>query len=102
MSNKVKVTVLQKSLQTKLIEEYSTGNVAPCSHFEIGDEFIATTNSLPGGVCAWAFGDIAKDFALVAYDTTCSMVKITCCTSAFHNVYFKLEAIDEKSTEYRH
>lgn len=96
MSNQVKITVLKKTIQEDLFSyRQNPGDppVASCPHFEVGQSFVCTTNNLPVGFCAWAFGDIAKDFALVAYDSTKTAIKITCCTSGLHNVYFRIEAI---------
>ncbi len=94
MSNTVRITVIKKTLNEDVFK-YSTEaqNVKPCAWFEVGDTFICTTNELPNGFCAWAFGDIQKDFALIAYDATKEKKKVTCCTSALHNVYFQLESI---------
>lgn len=97
MANTCKITVLKKSLQKDLIDQHSGQPVDYCRQFEVGQEFYATTTQLPENFCAWAFDDIAKDLALVAYDPTGNTTKVTCCTSGFHNVYFYIEAVKEKS-----
>ena len=95
MPNKCRITVLRKTLQKDLVEKYFGHPVDYCQQFEVGQEFYATTTQLPQGFCAWAFDDIAKDLALVAYDPTGKTTKVTCCTSGLHNVYFYIEAVEE-------
>lgn len=92
MVNKCKITVLKKSLQMDLANQYFGQPVDYCQQFDVGEEFYATTTQLPKKFCAWAFSDIAKDLALVAYDPTGKTTKVTCCTSGLHNVYFYIEA----------
>lgn len=91
MANRVKITVLKKTLQRDLIEKYAENPVEPCTEFEEGQTFCCTTTELPENFCAWAFGDISREVALVAYDLTRQTTKVTCCTSGFHNVYFYIE-----------
>ncbi len=92
MANRVKITVIKKSLQVDLMEKYNMQQVKLCDQFEIGDEFICeNTNHLPLNFCAWAFADIAREISLVAYDLTRKTTKVSCCTSGFHNVYFYIE-----------
>lgn len=95
MANLCKITVVKCSLQEDLISEFHAHTeIKHCPIFSRGQEFYGTTTQLPKGFCAWAYADIAKDLALVAYDESGQTTKITCCTSGFHNVYFKLEAVD--------
>lgn len=96
MPNRCKITVIKCSLQSDLIEKFHNHAPVPlCPQFREGQEFYATTTQLPEGFCAWAFGDISRDLALVAYDRSGKTTKVTCCTSGFHNVYFYMEAIGE-------
>ncbi len=94
MANKCKITVIKKTLQTDLIEKFHKGNpIDYCTQFDEGDVFYATTNDLPEKFCAWAFGDISREIALVAYDESKKTTKVTCCTSGYHNVYFYIEPV---------
>lgn len=94
MANRCRITVVKCSLQEDLISAFhSHAPIAHCPNFKVGQEFEATTTKLPTGFCAWAYADIARDLALVAYDPTMKTSKITCCTSGYHNVYFHIEAI---------
>lgn len=93
MSNTVKITVIKKTINSDLLKYTNLSGIEECPHFKLGDSFTCTTNNLPEGFCAWAFGDIAKDFALVAYDSTKQAKKVTCCTSGMHNVYFLIESV---------
>lgn len=96
MANRCKITVVKCSLQEDLIAKYHSESPVPyCPQFKEGQEFYATTTQLPEGFCAWAFGDISRDLALVAYDLTKQTTKVVCCTSAFHNVYFYIEPVEE-------
>lgn len=96
MPNRCKITVIKCSLQEDLIERFHGHVPVPfCPQFREGQEFYATTTQLPDDFCAWAFGDISRDLALVAYDCSGKTSKVTCCTSGFHNVYFYIEAIGE-------
>ncbi len=96
MANKCKITCIKKTLQTELIAQYHKGDpIVPCTQFEVGDVYYATTTELPDGFCAWAFGDISREIALVAYDETQKTSKVTCCTSGYHNVYFYIEPTDD-------
>ena len=94
MPNQCKITVIKKTLQNDLIEKYhSHAPVGLCPCLEEGQEYYCTTNKLPEGFCAWAFGDISREIALVAYDETANTKKVTCCTSGYHNVYFYIEPV---------
>lgn len=96
MANRCKITVVKCSLQADLIERFHSHAPVPhCPQFKVGQEFYATTTQLPEGFCAWAYGDISRDLALVAYDSTAQTTKVTCCTSGFHNVYFFIEPVGE-------
>lgn len=93
MANRVKITVIKKTLQSELIEKFHHGGpINYCTQFEVGDEFYCTTTKLPENFCAWAFGDISREIALVAYDPAGKTNKVTCCTSGYHNVYFYIES----------
>lgn len=99
MANLCKITVVKCSLQEDLIQEYHChAPVAPCPMFQEGQVFYGTTTKLPEGFCAWAYADIARDLALTAYDEKMLTTKITCCTSGFHNVYFKIEAVEKENS----
>jgi len=95
--NKVRITVVKKLHHKDLIEKYTdTGNWPPCSHFEVGQEFIASATrpwDMPPGFCGWAWADIQKMVFGMARGGP--NVFITCCTDGYRPVIFKLEKIEE-------
>ncbi len=92
----VKITVMKKLYHPELVAQYAANpeKWTPCTHFEIGDEFITDVNApwnMPEGFCGWAWADIQKlvyGMARGGQDTF-----ITCCTDGYRPVIFKLEKV---------
>ena len=101
---KCKLTVLKKSLNKDLIEEFISDEytgMKPCEIFEEGQEIIIDPNlaQVPDGFCHWAWADIRKDIMLVASGGDVLGMKykgtvITGCSDWFRPVIFKVERID--------
>ena len=59
--NKAKITVLKRMANRDLIEqymgdEYKARDIAPCSGFEDGQEFLVENpGTIPEGFCGWAW-----------------------------------------------
>jgi uncharacterized repeat protein (TIGR04076 family) len=97
----VKITVLDKQMNKELIEEYSVYGKDPyiCDRIEVGQEFIVNHMKMPEGFCSWAWADIQRDVAILAFgadydSTTQEGTVVVCCTDAYRPVIFKLERID--------
>ena len=96
----VKITIVKKLANKDLIEAYHTKPEGPleCSSFKVGDEYISKGIRIPEGFCSWAWADIHKDVAILAFGGNYSSVKkegvgIACCTDGFKPVIFKLERL---------
>ena len=97
-----KITVLKRTLNQDLIEEYldeSCQEMTRCERFEEGQEFVIDQIfALPEGFCAWAWADIRQDLLSMAIGGNLPGVKqsgltITGCTDWFRPVIFKVERI---------
>ena len=98
---KIKITVLKKTFNQKLAEEYGQEAVVPCSALTEGQEFITDAMTQPEGFCGWAWNDIGKvcltlisggTFAPAWMKDDKSLV--ACCTDGFRPVIFLVERID--------
>jgi len=102
--NKVKITVLQTSVNRELVAKHVDGDRArtlePCNVLKEGQEFVTDViGGMPAGFCAWAWGDLEK--ILVAFMaggdfgewTHEGGTMILCCTDGERPVYFKLEKL---------
>lgn len=96
--HKVKITVVKKLHHQDLIEAYTdTGDWGPCSHFELGQEFIVSAEKpweMPAGFCGWAWADIQRMVFGMARGGP--NVFITCCTDGYRPVVFKLEKLSSQ------
>ena len=103
---KCKIIVLKRMANPDLIDEYmgeehKAKDVAPCPHFEDGQEFIVESpGAIPEGFCAWAWADIHKEVLAITSGGNISPwikhpgVAITCCTDGFRPVVFKVERME--------
>ena len=103
---KCKITVLKRTVNHDLIEEYlddTFKDFGPCECFKEGQEFVIEgydeLAKVPEGFCAWAWADIRKDIMLVQLGGDMPGMKqhgtaITGCTDWFRPVIFKIERID--------
>ena len=94
--HRVKITVMKKLFHRDLVQDFAVNpeNWAPCSHFDIGDEFITDLErpwDMPEGFCGWAWADIQRTVYGMARGG--QDVFITCCTDGYRPVVFKLEKI---------
>lgn len=101
---KCKVTVLKRTLNKDLIEEYAEEqykDVPPCEIFKEGQEIIIDPNlaTIPEGFCHWAWADIRNDITTIASGGNILGMKnkgivITGCSDWFRNVIFKVERME--------
>ncbi|NVM36951.1 MAG: TIGR04076 family protein [Candidatus Lokiarchaeota archaeon] len=101
---KCKITVLKRSLNSDLIEEYIEDiykDMKPCEIFKDGQEIIIDPNlgKVPDGFCHWAWGDIRHDIITIASGGNILGMKnkgtaITGCSDWFRPVIFKVERIE--------
>jgi uncharacterized repeat protein (TIGR04076 family) len=101
MSNKVKITVLETSVNQELVDRFATRpkTISPCTALKAGQEFTTDEVGMPAGFCPWAWNDIYK--VVVAYFANGSFgmwgedgdSMIACCTDGERPVYFKLEKL---------
>jgi len=93
--HEVRITIVKKLFHHDLIEKYTdTGDWGPCSHFEVGQEFVVPADrpwDMPPGFCGWAWADIQKIVWGMARGGP--NVFVTCCTDGFRPVVFLLEKI---------
>ena len=88
-SNKLKITVLKRTLNEEWNKEFRGGSVKLCSRNKDGQEFtVESPRTKPEGFCDWAWADIRTYINLVdaGKDTT-----VCCCTDCFRPVFFKIE-----------
>lgn len=98
---KVKITVLKKMLNTKLIQEHRNEPGQMCDMFSIGQEFIIDNFEKPEKFCNWAWQDIQKVVLTLLFDGNFADFSpnnpnalITCCTDGLRPVVFKIEKIE--------
>lgn len=103
---KCKITVLKRTINTDLIEEYLEDkykNTGPCEYFQDDQEFILESENdlqqVPQNFCAWAWADIRKDILTVAFGGNMPGIKqhgtiITGCTDWFRPVIFRVERME--------
>lgn len=98
-----KITVLKRTINRDLIDEYlddESKGVKPCEHFKDGQEFMLDRYyRAPDGFCDWAWADIRYDILALAYGGSMPGMKqpgtiIAGCTDWFRPVIFKVERIE--------
>jgi uncharacterized repeat protein (TIGR04076 family) len=91
-SNKLKITVLKRTLNDEWNKEFRDGSVKLCGIFKDGQEFaVESARRKPEGFCDWAWADIRVYIQQVdagKMDTT-----VCCCTDGFRPVFFKVERV---------
>ena len=99
--HRVRITVQRKLHHADLIEEYTdSGDWGPCSHFEVGQEFVVSANrpwDMPPGFCGWAWADIQKMVLGMARGGPNHF--ITCCTDGYRPVLFRLQKIVDQGSD---
>lgn len=101
---KCKITVLKRTLNKDLIDEYIEDqykDIKPCEVFKDGQQMIIDPNTakVPEGFCDWAWADIRKDIITIAAGGNIIGMKkkgtvITGCSDWFRPVIFKVERIE--------
>jgi len=103
---KCKITVLKKTVNQDLIDEYLDNeykNHGVCECFQDGQEFVIDPLSMPEKFCAccpWAWADIRQDIMMVAGGGNMPGIKprgtlITGCRDWFRPVIFKVERMED-------
>jgi uncharacterized repeat protein (TIGR04076 family) len=101
--SKCKITVLKRTIDKELIDEYLENpheHPGPCEYLNEGQEFIVEQVWVaPQGFCAWAWADIRRDILTVAGGGGFPGMKkdgvvITGCSDWFRPVIFKVERVD--------
>ncbi len=101
MFKKCKITVVKRSVNTDLVNEYVTEpNIFPiCNKVEDGQEFLVSSPfDLPEGICASAWADIRPYVIAIASGGSFSMMKkphsiLATCTDPFRTVIFNIERV---------
>ena len=94
--NRVRITVVKKLHNPELAEKYTDSGMGPCTHFEIGDQFVVSAEApweMPPGFCGWAWADIEKIVWGMARGG--ANYYVTCCTDGYRPVIFLLEKLTE-------
>ena len=102
---KCKITVLKRTVNKDLIDEYLEDEYrdhGPCEFFNDGQEFIIDPMTKPeefSACCPWAWADIRKDILNVATGGNMPGIKkkgtvITGCRDWLRPVIFKVERMD--------
>jgi len=101
--SKVKITVLKRTVNSDLAEEYLniSGDFVACQRFSDGQEIIIERYyEVPEDFCPWAWADIRNDVKTIAVGGNMNYMKpqgtdITGCTDWFRPVIFKIERIED-------
>ena len=100
----VKITVVKKTLNKELAEQYCGEPAGTCPCFSEGQEFICGLDK-PEGFCDWAWRDIHPMVAVLLTGGNFSSgifkgwmkdtgTMIGCCTDGIRPVVFRIERID--------
>ena len=90
---KCKITVLRKSFNEDLYENYPYGAASACGRLEEGQVFITENRwDPPEEFCQWAWSDLRPILQSIHAGQTFPMV--ACCTDGLRPVFFKLERIE--------
>jgi uncharacterized repeat protein (TIGR04076 family) len=100
-----KITVIKKTINPELAEEYCVSEVSPCDCFHEGQEFVCDLKK-PENFCDWAWRDIHPMVAALLTGGNFShglfegwmkgdRTMIGCCTDGIRPVVFRIERLDE-------
>lgn len=106
--NRVKITVLKKTFDQELADEYGANGLGPCPMLRQGDVFFADY-AKPDGFCDEAWKAIYQYVFALAHGSGKELfyygdwirkpgVAICSCNDGIRPVIFKLEATDESAT----
>jgi uncharacterized repeat protein (TIGR04076 family) len=95
---KCKITVLRRTLNNDLAEDYCQSKIGFCPCFKEGDVFVAGFDQ-PDKFCGWAWNDIYRFVSVLLSGGNYSSGvfegwMIVCCTDAIRPVIFKIELIE--------
>ena len=104
--SRCRITVIKRSLNPELAEEFIKSKVGLCEIFKEGQTFETQFSQKPEGFCDWAWNDIYKTVVTLAHggnfskDLFASWMNddnsmITCCTDGIRPVIFKVERIED-------
>lgn len=102
---KCKITVLKRTINKDIAQEYCEQEFTACPKFQEGQEFIAGFEK-PDGFCSWAWCDISKYLTVLLSSGNFSEglfegwmkdknTMIACCTDGMRPVIFKLEKLED-------
>ena len=100
---KCRVTVLKRTINQDLVDEYldeEYHDVKPCEVVKEGQVFVLDLmQEVPEDLCTWAWADIRKDMIALASGADMPGIKypgtaIAACSDWFRPVYFKIERLD--------
>jgi uncharacterized repeat protein (TIGR04076 family) len=101
----IKITVVKKTLNSDLAEEYLVNKAGTCEAFSEGQQFFVDGNfRKPEGFCDWAWTDIHKTVTALYTGGNFSTgmfegwmknpnSMIACCTDGIRPVIFKVERV---------
>ena len=97
MNADVKITVLRRTQNKDLLEDYAESIWDPCERLSEGQEFISQSANMPEEFCSWAWADIQKYVMTLArggnFRGTSPGTFVTCCTDGYRPVFFKVERL---------
>ena len=102
--SRCRITVIKRTLNPELAEEYCVNRVSPCECFHEGQEFVCGLEK-PAGFCDWAWRDIHSFVAVLvtggnfARGMFAGWMKdertmIACCSDGIRPVVFRIERIE--------
>ena len=102
---KCKITVLKRTINQDLIDQYldeAYKDIGLCENFKDGQEFVIDPSTMPEDFCAccpWAWADIRSDILTIAAGADIPGMKqagtvISSCTDWFRPVIFKVERME--------
>jgi uncharacterized repeat protein (TIGR04076 family) len=104
---KIKITVLKRTFNKEIADEYLGTRAGPCDLNKQGLEFISENGVKPEGFCDWAWNDMHKVVTTLVCGGTFNKhgyfkdwmnrdnTLIVSCTDGIRPVIFKLERIEE-------
>jgi uncharacterized repeat protein (TIGR04076 family) len=97
---KCKITVLKRTLNQDLVDEYMKEKSTLCDQFKEGQEFVVEAPwAQPAGFCPWAWADLRPYIFAVATGADFPWSKrpdvtLGCCTDGYRPVVFKIERVE--------
>ena len=98
---RIKITVLRRTINEDFAREYSKHKVDLCPNNSEGQVYISVDGAKPEGFCDYAWIDIYKYVFTLLFEGNFdrwmrdSNSVITCCTDGIRPVFYKIERIEE-------